>query len=133
MSETSGWSVLRRRSRDLRKSRALLCICRIFSSRPKCENINRSPVIARILTFCIFVCIQFTFICQCWCGGLTLVGGAVGLGALLGRTAPFWTATAGAARPLLAGGGHLFQNTHTLLSVTPPNYWTSNTLKTTKS
>lgn len=46
------------------------------------------------------------------CGGLTLVGGAVRWGALLGRTAPLRTATAGAARALLTGGGHLFQNTH---------------------
>ncbi len=51
------------------------------------------------------------------------MGGAVGGGAVLRCTAPLWTATAGAARALIARGRHLLHthtHTHTLLSVTSP-------------
>lgn len=45
------------------------------------------------------------------------MGGAVGGGAVLRRTAPLWTATAGAARALIARGRHLLHtHTHTAVS-----------------
>lgn len=52
--------------------------------------------------------------CTHRCGGLTLMGGAVDGDAVLRCAAPLWTARAGAARALLAGGRHLLHtNTHT--------------------
>lgn len=56
--------------------------------------------------------------CTHRCGGLTLMGGAVDGDAVLRCAAPLWTARAGAARALLAGGRHLLHtNTHTHTTV----------------